>query len=146
MGRYGSSCPSDVNSSAVAAHPSMVSSPIPPHPALRNNALSLPALWRWRPILLVPDEQQLPGGFFPVVVPAPTPQRLAGSRSQNLVRSLGDNGVRVLPIVPRTLLGSTSRIHPFLVNKPWTELAPIGEQFAFDLLSRSASYWFFPVL
>ena len=85
-----------------------VSNPIQLHPALRNSALSLPALWPLRPIPVRPDEQQLPGGFSPVVVRAPTPQRLAGSRSQNLARSPGDNGVRVLPIVPRILLGSTS--------------------------------------
>src|SRR5260370_21301933 len=91
-----------------SARPLHVSNPIQLHPALRNSALSLPALWRLRPIPVRPDEPQLPGGFFPVVAPVPTPQRLAGSHSQNLARSPGDNGVRALPIVPRILLGSTS--------------------------------------
>jgi hypothetical protein len=100
--------PSQQEASAITAHPSFVSSPILLRPALQNSALSLPALKPLRPISATPDEQQPQGGFFPVVVSAATPQRLAGSRSQNLARSPGDNGVSVLPIVPRILPGSTS--------------------------------------
>jgi hypothetical protein len=71
---------------------------------------------------------------------------LAGLHSQNLARSPGDNGVRVLPIVPRILLGSTSETTLSRLINLWTELAPIGEQPAFNPFSRSASYWFFPLL
>src|SRR5258707_12279288 len=95
------------NRSSVCAY-FHVSNPIQLHPASRNSALSLPALWPLRPIPVRPDEPLLPGGFSPVVVPAPTTQRLAGLHSQNSARSPADNGVRVLPIVPRILLGSTS--------------------------------------
>src|SRR5258707_2020959 len=95
------------NRSSVCAY-FHVSNPIQLHPALRNNALSLPALWPLRPIPVRPDEPQLPGGFFPVVVAAPTPHRLAGLQRQNLALSPGGNCVRGLPSIPQVLLGLTS--------------------------------------
>jgi len=87
-----------------------ISNPIQLHPALRNSVLTLPVLEPWRPIPVVPDGQQPPDDFFPGVVFAPMLQRLACSCSQNPGRALGGSGGRVLPIVLRVLLGSTSDI------------------------------------
>src|SRR6202142_3759190 len=84
-----------------------ISSPIRPDRALRNSALSLPVRSPLKPIPVVPDGQQPPDVFFPVVKPAPMPQCSTCPRSQHPARAPGDNGGRALPIAPRILLGST---------------------------------------
>ena len=102
-----------------------ISSPIPLHQALQNSALGLPVLWLLRPIPARSGGQRLSDDPFPVAILAPILPKLACTRSQDPTRMLGDSGGRVLPIVPRILLGSTSDTN---LSRLINVFASIGEQ------------------
>jgi hypothetical protein len=89
-------------------HPSISAAPFCFTRALRNSVLGLPALWLLRPIPVKSDGQRLSGNPFPAAILVPILQQLACACSQRPPRTLGDSGGRVLPIVLRILLGSTS--------------------------------------